>query len=115
MQLYILITCIEVTLLFQISNNLSGSGEGGKPHIERADSVFGLGDILEHEAEEETDEGDLEDELTVTPGPDNESVVSVKSGSFTWSAESGKTNLTISSINIPSGQLKSYNFTRIIY
>ena len=41
-------------LLLQLNGNLSENGEGGITRTERADSVFGLGDILEQETEEET-------------------------------------------------------------
>ncbi|KAJ9596446.1 hypothetical protein L9F63_012530, partial [Diploptera punctata] len=87
------------------SNNICGDGEGDNPRTERADSVFGLGDIIEQEAEEETDEGELDEETAVTSELDNESAVSVHNGRFTWNAEPGKANLTISNMYIPSGKL----------
>ncbi|PSN38190.1 hypothetical protein C0J52_15039, partial [Blattella germanica] len=92
----------------EIGKSLSGTVEGGeKARTERADSVFGLGDIIEHETEDETalEDGELDDELTSPLEPSSESAVILQNGSFTWSAESGKPSLSISNLNIPSGKM----------
>lgn len=82
----------------------------GKAQTERADSVFGLGDILEKEAEGEGTLDDEEvDEEEVQPiensEPEADVAVSVNRGRFFWSADLGKPVLNISNIAFPSGML----------
>jgi hypothetical protein len=80
----------------------------GKARTERADSVFGLGDILEQEAEDEGTLDDVEgEEEEVQPVENTEPAadvaVSVDGGRFSWNADFGKPVLNISNIVFPSG------------
>lgn len=80
----------------------------GKARTERADSVFGLGDILEQEPEDEgaVDEGEGEEEAVQpieNPEPEPDVAVSVDAARFSWSADSGKPVLSISNVVFPAG------------
>ena len=88
---------------------LTGDSENaGKVRTERADSVFGLGDILEQEPENEESLDDAEGEDTHvqnirTPEAEVDVAVAVEGGKFSWSADSGKPTLSISNVVFPSG------------
>jgi hypothetical protein len=86
------------------------SESAGKARTERADSVFGLGDILEQEPENEgpVDDAEGEDEHVKNVQNHDAEVdiaVSVEGGRFSWSADSGKPTLNISNVVFPSGTL----------
>lgn len=90
---------------------MSHTGESerlGKARTERADSVFGLGDILEQEPENEesVDDAEREEEEVQNvgkPETNSEIAVTVEGGKFSWSADFGKPMLNISSVVFPSG------------
>jgi hypothetical protein len=90
---------------------MSHAGESesiGKARTERADSVFGLGDILEQEPENEesVDDAEREEEEVQNvgnPEANGEIAVTVEGGKFSWSADYGKPMLNISNIVFPSG------------
>lgn len=90
---------------------MSHTGESerlGKARIEQADSVFGLGDILEQEPENEESVDDAEREEEVVqnvgnPVTNSEIAVTVEGGKFSWSADFGKPILSVSNIVFPSG------------
>lgn len=90
---------------------MSHTGESesvGKARAERADSVFGLGDILEQEPENEesVDEAEREEEEVQNvgnPETNGEIAVTVEGGKFSWSADFGKPMLNVSNIVFPSG------------
>lgn len=80
----------------------------GKAQTELADSVFGLGDILEQEPENEesVDDAEREEEEVQNvgnPETNSEIAVTVEGGKFSWSADFGKPMLSISNIVFPSG------------
>lgn len=84
------------------------SESAGKVPTERADSVFGLGDILEQEPEnEETlDDGEGEEahvQNVQNPEAKVDVAVAMEGGRFSWSADSGKPTLNISNVVFPSG------------
>jgi hypothetical protein len=79
-----------------------------KARTERADSVFGLGDILEQEPENEEPiddaEGEEENVQNVqNPEAEVDIAVAVEGGRFSWSADAGKATLNISNVVFPSG------------
>lgn len=79
-----------------------------KARTEQADSVFGLGDILEQETEnEESVDGAEREEEEVqkvgNPETNSEIAVTVEGGKFSWSSDYGKPMLNISNIVFPSG------------
>jgi len=90
---------------------LSHTGESesvGKVRTEQADSVFGLGDILEQEPENEESVDDAEreeEEVRNIRNPETnvEIAVIVEGGQFSWSADFGKPMLNVSNIVLPSG------------
>jgi ABC-type multidrug transport system fused ATPase/permease subunit len=95
------------------NKTLSHTGESesvGKARTERADSVFGLGDILEQEPEKEESADDAEREEedvqnVGNPETNGEIAVTVEGGKFSWSADFGKPVLNVSNIVFPSGKL----------
>lgn len=90
---------------------MSHTGESesvGKARTEQADSVFGLGDILEQEPENEesVDDAEREEEEVQNlgnPETNGEIAVTVEGGKFSWSADFGKPILSVSNIVFPSG------------
>jgi len=89
--------------------SLTGDSESvGKDRTELADSVFGLGDILEQEPENEesVDDAEREEEGVQNvgnPETNSEIAVTVEEGKFSWSADFGNPMLNISNIVFPSG------------
>lgn len=71
--------------------------------------MFGLGDILEQEVEDEgtLDDGAGDEETVESIEPEAEMAVSVDGGRFFWSADFGKPTLSISNIGFPSGRHKN--------
>ncbi|XP_069691069.1 ATP-binding cassette sub-family C member Sur isoform X2 [Periplaneta americana] len=90
----------------------------GKPRTERADSVFGLGDIMEQDAEdaslyeveeevEEEEEEEEEEEVDCSGSlePSIDVAITMLEGSFSWRADTAKPTLNTCNIIIPSGKL----------
>lgn len=86
------------------------SESAGKVRTERADSVFGLGGILEQGPENEEALDDVEGEEAhvqnvQNPEAEVDVAIAVEGGRFSWSADSGKPTLNISNVVFPSGKL----------
>jgi hypothetical protein len=96
------------------NKTLSHTGESesvDKARTERADSVFGLGDILEQEPEDEgaLDDAEGEEEKLQpieNPEPEANVVVTVEDGRFSWNTDFGKPTLSVSNIVVPSGRCR---------